>query len=60
MTSKLYIIWLSRMQGSGLVLDDPVNTADGVYLPIAHGGEHGFVDLDASLFTPWPAGCSES
>lgn len=53
------IHWLSRAQGSGLVLDDPINTTDGVVMPVAVGGTHDFITLDKSKFHPWPWGCSE-
>lgn len=53
------ISWKSRAKGSGLVLDDPVSTTDGVLMPTAIGGHHDFITLDESIFQHWPWGCSE-
>lgn len=53
------IQWLSRTHGSGLVLDDPINTNDGVLLPVAVAGAHDLITLDKAIFQPWPWGCLE-
>ena len=53
------IQWLGRATGFGLVLDEPVNTSDGLFLPVASGGVHTFVPLSEKIFVKWPAGCTK-
>ena len=46
-----------RLRGRGIVLDRPVNTADGVFLPLDRNGHHELLKLEDSMFRVWPSGC---
>lgn len=56
-TDDNQVVWVGREVGHGTILDQPVNTAEGLFLPVRRLGKHTMHRLDLRAFPPHASGC---
>jgi hypothetical protein len=53
------IKWRARVGGHGQVLDRPISTTTGVFVPLSRQGRLELLPLEEEMFRPWREGCKE-